>query len=90
MRTGKDRVRVEQYGGAVSIGGIRVRPGDVLYGDADGVVVIPWERLTEVTDIAHGIVRAEDEIRQIVEGGSSLVEARARLGYHRLQTKTRP
>src|SRR6185437_10867900 len=36
MRTGKDRVRVESTGQPVTIGGIRVEPGDWLRGDADG------------------------------------------------------
>src|SRR3984885_4142649 len=41
MRTGKDRVQVEATGVVVSIGSVRVPPGDLLRGDADGVVVIP-------------------------------------------------
>ena len=41
MRTGKDRVQVEATNGAVNIGDARVAPGDLLRGDADGVLVIP-------------------------------------------------
>ena len=41
MRTGKDRVRVDGYNMPVTIGGVRVEPGDYLLGDADGVVVVP-------------------------------------------------
>ncbi len=43
MRTGKDRVQVERMNCAVNIGGARVSPGDIMRGDADGVVVIPRE-----------------------------------------------
>ena len=38
MRTGKDRVQVEAMGGPVNIGDARVNQGDLLRGDADGVV----------------------------------------------------
>ena len=41
MRTGKDRVQVEATNVPVNIGEARVQPGDILRGDADGVVVIP-------------------------------------------------
>src|SRR5690348_10527945 len=41
MRTGKDRVQVEAMGGSVNIGDARVHQGDLLRGDADGVLVIP-------------------------------------------------
>src|SRR6266853_5724794 len=41
MRTGKDRVQVEAVGVPVSIGSVRVAPGDLVRGDADGVVVLP-------------------------------------------------
>jgi len=39
MRTGKDRVQVEGVNCVVNIGDARVAPGDLLRGDADGVLV---------------------------------------------------
>src|SRR4029077_1706340 len=41
MRTGKDRVQVEATNGPVNIGDARIEPGDLLRGDADGVLAIP-------------------------------------------------
>ncbi len=41
MRTGKDRVEVDRMDVPVSLGEVQVRPGDILVGDGDGVVVIP-------------------------------------------------
>src|SRR5262245_26115594 len=40
MRTGKDRVQLEAVNGPVNIGDARVFPGDLLRGDADGVIAI--------------------------------------------------
>jgi regulator of RNase E activity RraA len=87
MRTGKDRVQVEATGVPVNIGGVRVCPGDLVRGDADGVVVLPKEREAEVLAIAERVQAAEDAIRQSVRSGLSLREARAKHGYHSLQTR---
>ena len=87
MRTGKDRVQVEAMGGTVNIGDARVQQGDILRGDADGVVAIPREHEEAVLAAAEQIDAAEQQIRAMVNDGHSLTEARAKLGYHKLQTK---
>ena len=87
MRTGKDRVQVEATQVPVTIGGARVAPGDIVRGDADGVVVIPQAHEETVLAAAEAIEQAEDAIRVAVRAGSSLREARSQLGYHRLQTR---
>ena len=85
MRTGKDRVQVDAYQVPVSIGGVLVSPGDVLLGDADGLVAVPSARALEVLDAARGIAESESRIRAAVTAGARLDEARAAVGYHDLQ-----
>ena len=87
MRTGKDRVQVEATGVPVNIGDARVAPGDILKGDADGVVVIPKEHEDRVLDTAEAIEVAEDAIRKAVRSGMRLDEARRQHKYHALQTR---
>jgi len=87
MRTGKDRVTADLYGTTVSLGELAVAPGDIVAGDTDGVVVIPRRRLDEVVAAAREIEDAEDAIRAAIRGGTSLLEARARVHYHALQTR---
>jgi len=87
MRTGKDRVQVEAMNGPVNIGDARVNPGDLLRGDADGVVVIPKEHEDRVLTAAEEIDAVESQIRNFVNDGMTLAEARKQLGYHKLQTK---
>src|SRR5262245_34763015 len=87
MRTGKDRVQLEAVNSPVNIGDARVMPGDILRGDADGVVVLPQAHEHNILTIAEEIDAAEEEIRRAVLGGMTLSEARKQLGYHRLQSK---
>jgi 4-hydroxy-4-methyl-2-oxoglutarate aldolase len=89
MRTGKDRVQVEASNVPVTIGEARVQPGDILRGDADGVVVIPKEHEDKVLAAAEEIEKAENAIREAVRGGMRLDEARKQFKYHTLQTRVK-
>jgi 4-hydroxy-4-methyl-2-oxoglutarate aldolase len=87
MRTGKDRVQVEAVNTVVNIGDARVHPGDLLRGDADGVVVIPQAHEDAVLTAAEEIDAIEQQIRAAINEGKTLAEARKQLGYHQLQTR---
>jgi 4-hydroxy-4-methyl-2-oxoglutarate aldolase len=89
MRTGKDRVQVESMNGTVSIGNARVSPGDLLCGDADGVLVIPCAHEAAVLEAAEEIEQIEERIRAAVRSGLRLDEARLQFCYHQLQSRAR-
>jgi regulator of RNase E activity RraA len=89
MRTGKDRVQLEAVNVIINVGDARVKPGDLVRGDSDGVVVIPREREDELLATAEEIDAAEQRIREAVAGGMRLDEARKAQKYHSLQTRTR-
>lgn len=89
MRTGKDRVQVEAVNGPVNIGDARVDAGDILRGDADGVLVIPRAHEDAVLAAAEEIDQIEQRIRAAINDGQTLAEARKALGYHQLQTRRR-
>ena len=86
MRTGKDRVQVDGEQVPVNIGDARVKPGDLMRGDADGVICIPKEREDEVLAVAEQIDNAENQIRKYLEEGKTIAEARSEMKYHSLQT----
>jgi regulator of RNase E activity RraA len=46
------RNELESVNRPVTIGGVLVRPGDVVVADGDGVIVVPRERATEVAEAA--------------------------------------
>lgn len=53
----------------VSIGGMGVASGDVVLGDRDGVVVVPFERIDEVTARLDDVLAAEAALdAQVAEG----------------------
>lgn len=68
----------------VSIGGCVVEPGDLVLGDADGVVVVPRARLPEAEAELAAVRRKEAEMDAAVRGGMKsppwLDEALARPG----------
>lgn len=88
MRTGKDRVEVVSVGAPANIGGVQVRPGDILVGDSDGVVAVPATRAAEVADLARRISDIEDKILAEALSSGSLRAARAKHGYHQLQGRS--
>ena len=87
MRTGKDRVQLDRLDIPVSIGGARVCPGDILLGDADGVVCLPRDKENDILALAQEIEAAEEKIRESYRGGMRLDEARAKFKYHQLQSR---
>ncbi len=88
MRTGKDRVQVSSVNQPVSIGDVRVEPGDVVVADASGVVIVPRAKAEDVARVAHDIEKTESRIRKMLAEGKALRQAREELGYHLLQRKS--
>jgi len=74
------RYKVVDYRVPVEIGGVRVRPGDILFGDIDGVCAIPTEAANEVFTKALEKVRGEKLVRKALEEGSSAVSAFEKYG----------
>ena len=59
----------------VMIGTVEVRPGDLVRGDADGVVVATEDEVSAVLDAAEAIQRREDGLRTAIAAGSSLFDS---------------
>ena len=87
MRTGKDRVEAAGVNVPVEIGGVQVRPGDMILGSDDGVLVVPKEKEAEILSIARSVEETEEKIRAEVLKGTPLKQARRKHGYHQLQRR---
>ncbi|MFJ7356498.1 RraA family protein [Phyllobacterium sp. NPDC097923] len=74
------RGKVVDYGLPIEIAGIRIRPGDILFGDRDGVLVIPREAEHEAIRLALEKAETESKVRLAIEAGMTTVEAFERFG----------
>jgi 4-hydroxy-4-methyl-2-oxoglutarate aldolase len=63
----------------VTCGGITVRPGDIVVGDADGVVVVPQELAEQVLERVETIHAKEAGIRAEIEAGQPIPSNMARM-----------
>jgi regulator of RNase E activity RraA len=76
----KDRQCVTQIDVPVTIDGVDFHPGDLVFADLDGVVVVPRSVEPEVIRLAWQKVHAENEVRQAIQGGMKATEAYRRFG----------
>lgn len=64
----------------VTVGGVRISPGDYIVADHDGIVVVPAEVCDAVLAGAEEKVATENDIRDAVRGGALPLEAYDRYG----------
>jgi regulator of RNase E activity RraA len=74
------RGQVIDYRCTIEIDGVRIAPGDLLFGDREGVLVIP--RAVEAEAVAKALdkVRTENKVADAIRGGMSACEALATFG----------
>ncbi len=76
----KGRAKMMERDGPVVCGGVSVSSGDWVFGDADGLVVIPAAAADETFKRAFAKVSAEDDTRAQLEAGKTLREVFDKFG----------
>ncbi len=74
------RGKVIDYRVPINFNGIPVNPGDIVFGDRDGVVIVPRKVEQEVFSGAIEKARGEKKVRKALEGGMGAVEAFEKFG----------
>jgi regulator of RNase E activity RraA len=74
------RTQVVDFRCTIEVGQVTVHDGDYIFGDVDGVLVIPGEIAGEVVEEALDKASKEKGLRKAVEGGMSVTEAFAKFG----------
>jgi regulator of RNase E activity RraA len=69
------RGKVIDFRVPIQIGNVHINPGDILFGDLDGVCVVPREAEQEVFRLALEKARGEKKVAEAIRGGMSTVEA---------------
>jgi 4-hydroxy-4-methyl-2-oxoglutarate aldolase len=76
----KDRQCVTHIDVPVTIDGVDFHPGELVFADLDGVVVVPRSVEAETIRLAWQKVHAENEVRQAIQNGMEATEAYRRFG----------
>ncbi|WP_254546839.1 RraA family protein [Halomarina pelagica] len=74
------RWRLDDWDVPALVGGVEVRPGDVLVGDVDGVVCVPGDVAETVLERAEAKAGTEDDVREAVRGGTAPLDAYREFG----------
>ena len=67
--TGK--VSVVSTGKQIEIGGVKIEQGNILFGDNDGLIVIPESNLSNIVDLAFEINTWEGELKSFLTQGAN-------------------
>ena len=68
------RFNITAFQCTVECAGVVVNPGDFIFGDRDGVVVVPKPLIERVLEAAESILTVEDEIRGRIKKGESVAK----------------
>jgi putative demethylmenaquinone methyltransferase len=71
-RTSKGRAEINECQIPVIMDGVTINPGDIIFGDIDGVAVIPKDIADEVIEKSITTMKSEDEVRDGLRAGASL------------------
>jgi len=74
------RTQVVDYRCRIEIGGVTILPGDLVFGDMDGVLIIPRQHEAAVTERALEKARGEKLVRKEIENGMSSTAAFKKYG----------
>jgi 4-hydroxy-4-methyl-2-oxoglutarate aldolase len=74
------RGKVIDFRSTIEIDGVRIAPGDLLFGDREGVLVIPREAEGDVIAKAVEKARTEGEVEKAIKSGMGACEAWEKFG----------
>jgi len=69
------------YGIDVELDGVKVRPGDLIVGDENGLLVVPAEAIKDVLELAQKLKAIEDSVIAAVRRGEDPVAAHEKVRY---------
>ena len=77
----RNRCACAGYAIEVSLGGVAVRPGDLIMADENGICVVPQDKMSEVLGFAQLFKSIEDNVIEAVRSGTDPVVAHDRVRY---------
>lgn len=74
------RGKVLDFRCTIEMNGVKIRPGDIVFGDIDGVCIIPQEAEEEIIRLAIEKANGEKLVEKAIQGGMSACDAFAKFG----------
>jgi regulator of RNase E activity RraA len=65
------------FGDPVTIGGLKISPGDLIHGDRHGVQTIPFEHAERIPEEVEKIKRSESQLKQFCQSPEFSLEGLA-------------
>jgi len=85
--TARGRIMQEDFNCVIRLGDGQVRPGDILAGDVNGLVVIPPEKIEEVISAAEEIFEKEEQMKADILKGMDILEVDSKYNYEQMLKK---
>ena len=79
-RTSKGRCEINECQIPVIMEGVTINPGDIIFGDIDGVVIIPKDIAEDVIAESLATIEKENKVRGMLGSGISLQQAYSEVG----------
>jgi len=79
VTTAQTRLETALVNSPIKCGGIQVRPGDLVFGDYDGVVVVPKAYIKEAHSVCLEYLEEEEKVRSAIRSGVKLSELKRRV-----------
>ncbi|MCL2745282.1 MAG: RraA family protein [Planctomycetaceae bacterium] len=75
------RAKITGYQVPIVVGNVYIKPGDLIFADIDGAIVVPRKLVMPVLERAEGIETNELEFKEWIEAGLSPEQVHDRGGY---------
>ena len=66
------RYDITDYNVPIRVGGVDIAPGDFVFGDVDGILIIPAAVIDEVIVEAESVREREDKVRESLRSGGNI------------------
>jgi regulator of RNase E activity RraA len=87
VSTARGRIMEESTQQMIQFGGVQVRPGDIVFGDRSGVVIVPREKLDAVLEKAEAFHKKEASMIKDILAGRSMLEVDKKYSYETMLQK---
>ena len=85
--TARGRIMQEDFNCPIRLGDVQVRPGDIIVGDINGVVVICEERIDDVVREAQALMDKEEQMKADLLAGMDVLEMDRKYNYEQMLRK---